>query len=131
MLDRARGQMREDGVTGGQLGGGKSRLKAFRDKTRLRGSRTGMHLRQPDRACAYAGLDRESLAFANGTREGGTSYETAQRGQRLLDLAALGFDEVEQLIGGAGILLAFGVGVDGFEVEVLGFDGLAGDRPTA
>lgn len=54
-----------------------------------------------------------------------------QGGNGFGHLTPFGFDQIKQLVGRAGILIAAGIGIDGFEVEALGLNLLAGDRPAA
>ncbi len=50
--------------------------------------------------------------------------------QGFRDLPALLLDDVEQILGGAGVRGVLGVRIHGFEVEILGLDLLPGDGPA-
>src|SRR3990172_6721912 len=54
----------------------------------------------------------------------------AQEGERLSNLVAFGFNQVEQFLGCSRVLVVLGVRVHCLEVEVLGLDLLACDGPA-
>jgi len=63
----------------------------------------------------------------------GARSQRSERGAEgldvLVDLAAFGFDKIEQVGGAARVDLFLAVGIDGLEVEALRFDRLAIDGP--
>src|SRR5258708_34308436 len=59
-----------------------------------------------------------------------TGAQATQRCQCLSNFVSLSLDQIEQLLRGANVLFALGVGVDGLEVVALGLDLVARDGPA-